>query len=328
MPRDWQALYASNRSAIRAARLPDPGLAAPGAPSGAPQPDRGLAVHVPAGLPAGVAVPLVCMLHGCSQDAAGFAAATRMNTLADRHGFVVVHPQQERGANQQGCWNWFDRAHQVRGRGEPARIAAIVGELAARGSRCRIDRRRIFVAGLSAGGAMAAVLAATYPDLFAAVAVHSGLPYGAAGSVPAAFEAMRRGAGDGVADGRAAHSAMGRHARVVPSLVIHGSADRTVAPVNAAGLLSQAMGANRLASPALRELDPSRPSSSSQGVAAGGLAYTEAEWTGPEGELLHGSLIVEGLGHAWSGGAPGGSFTDPRGPDASAAIWRFFDRVA
>ena len=151
-------------------------------------------VHTPADIEPGTAVPLVCMLHGCTQDAASFAAATRMNEAADRHGFIAVYPQQDRGENAQGCWNWFQRRHQARGAGEPASIAAVVRELIGTTSPLTIDPRRVFVAGLSAGGAMAAILGATYPDLFAAVAVHSGLAYGSATSVIAAFKAMARGA--------------------------------------------------------------------------------------------------------------------------------------
>jgi poly(hydroxyalkanoate) depolymerase family esterase len=330
MRTDPQALFAANRAAIRQAGLPDPGTVPAGRPRAGSQGRAGggprAEVHVPARA-AGAALPLVCMLHGCNQDAASFAAATRMNELADRHGFAVVYPQQQRNANQQGCWNWFDPAHQTRGGGEPAAIAAIVGELVGGSSGPSIDRGRVFVAGLSAGGAMAAILALTYPDVFAAVAVHSGLPYGVAGNVPGAFEVMRRGAASETGIGEAAHAAMGGHERPVPSLVIHGCADRTVAPLNGEQLLRQMMSANRLAAPALCDPDPARPARRSESAAGDRHAYTTSEWHDARGELLHQSLLVDGLGHAWSGGTPGGSFTDPRGPDASAAIWRFFDRV-
>ena len=195
------------------------------------------------------------MLHGCTQDAASFAAATLMNDAADRHGFVAVYPQQERGDNAQGCWNWFLPEHQARGAGEPASIAAIVRELMGTASPWAIDPRRVFVAGLSAGGAMAAILAATYPDLFAAVAVHSGLAYRSAATVGAAFTAMARGSEDAIGQGRAAHAAMGNHARAVPSIVVHGSADTRVAPVNADRVLQQSMAANRLAAPEADDLE-------------------------------------------------------------------------
>jgi poly(hydroxyalkanoate) depolymerase family esterase len=334
-PIDWRALYASNRAAIARAGVATSDLPAGTAVARRPaardertftvagQTRRAL-VHAPAGVEPRTALPLVCMLHGCTQDAASFAAATLMNDAADRHGFVVVYPQQERGDNPRCCWNWFLPEHQARGRGEPASIAAIVRELMGTASPWAIDPRRVFVAGLSAGGAMAAVMAATYPDLFAAVAVHSGLAYRSAADVGAALTAMARGSVDPVGGGRAAHAAMGRHARAVPSIVVHGSADATVAPVNADRVLQQSMAANRLAAPEAGDLDSARPTTTERGRVDGGRAYTRSRWTDSRGVLMHERLEVDGLGHAWSGGAPGGSYTDPRGPDATEAIWRFF----
>jgi poly(hydroxyalkanoate) depolymerase family esterase len=335
---DWRELYASNRAVIERAggtpgAAPD-GVGAPDKPGAwdqrtftvAGQTRRAL-VHSPAGVEPQTAVPLVCMLHGCTQDAASFAAATLMNDAADRHGFVAVYPQQERGDNPQGCWNWFLPEHQARGAGEPASIAAIIGELMGTASRWTIDTRRVFVAGLSAGGAMAAIMATVYPDLFAAVAVHSGLSYRSATTVGAAYTAMARGSEDPVAQGRAAHAAMGDHARAIPSIVVHGSADATVAPANADRVLEQSMTANRLAAPATCDLDIAHPTITSRGQIDGGHAYTRCQWTNRRGVLMHELLKVDGLGHAWSGGAPGGSYTDPRGPDATEAIWHFFAQV-
>ena len=332
---DWRELYASNRAVIERAR------GAPGErPTGvgavgsldtwhertftvAGQTRRAL-VHPPAGVEPQTAVPLVCLLHGCTQDAASFAAATLMNDAADRHGFVAVYPQQERGDNPQGCWNWFLPQHQTRGAGEPASIAAIIREFMGTASPWTIDTRRVFVAGLSAGGAMAAIMANVYPDLFAAVAVHSGLSYRSAGSMGAAFTAMARGAEDPLAQGRAAHAAMGHLARPVPTIVVHGSADRTVAPVNAEQVLQQSMTATGLAAPETCDLDIARPTTTVRDKVIDGLAYTRRQWTDRRGGLMHELLTVDGLGHAWSGGTPGGSHTDPRGPDATEAIWRFF----
>lgn len=340
-PIDWRELYAANRAVIEGAgagRSVPPGPSAPSVPPApgetrdattiiAGETRRHALVHVPPGLAPGAAVPLVCMLHGCTQDAASFAAATRMNDAADRHGFVVVYPQQERGENQGRCWNWFEPRHQARGAGEPASIAAIVRELVGTASPHAVDPARVFVVGLSAGGAMAAVLAATYPEVFAAVAVHSGLAYGAATSMGAAVTAMGRGTGDAAARGRAAHAAMGCLARPVPSIVIHGAADRTVARVNAREVLEQSMTANRLASPQTQELDVARPTSTVGDQVDGGHAFTRARWITRDGALMHELITVDGLGHAWSGGAPGGSFTDPRGPDATEAILGFFARA-
>jgi poly(hydroxyalkanoate) depolymerase family esterase len=274
---------------------------------------------VPAGLDPRTAAPLVCMLHGCTQDAASFAGATRMNAEADRHGFVVVYPQQGRADNPQGCWNWFVPEHQGREAGEPAWIAGAVREAAA-AAPATIDARRVFVAGLSAGGAMAAVLARAYPDVFAAAAVHSGLAPGSAANLGAALNAMARGAAGDAADAPGPRP----EGRVTPTMVVHGTADRTVAPANAEHVLRAAMRANELAAPGTGRLDPSRPSSTVRGQVDGGHAYLRSRWTDRHGALRHELLLVEGLGHAWSGGAAGGSFTDPQGPDATAAIWRFF----
>jgi poly(hydroxyalkanoate) depolymerase family esterase len=308
---DWRELYAHNQAVIHRAGVapsPLPAMRAPAASR------LRFDVHVPRGVEPGTAVPLVCMLHGCTQDAAGFAAATRMNEAADRHGFVVVYPEQDRGRNPQACWNWFLPEHQGRGAGEPAAIAATVREV----TGATIDRRRVFVVGLSAGGAMAAVLAATYPDLFAGVAVHSGLAYRSATSLGAAFAAMSRGAAGDVVE----------PARAVPSIVIHGTADETVAPINAHQVLAQSMAANALAAPHdCGDLDIARPATTSRGQLPGGHPYSRRRWTDAHGELMHELVEVQGLGHAWSGGAPGQPHSDPRGPSAADAIWRFFQEV-
>jgi poly(hydroxyalkanoate) depolymerase family esterase len=284
-------------------------------------------VHVPRGVDPSVPAAIVCMLHGCTQDPAAFAAATAMNATADRHGFVVVYPGQARSRNAQGCWNWFLPDHQQRGAGEPHLIAGIVGELLAREPAPKLDPARIFVAGLSSGGAMALTLAACYPDLFAAVAVHSGLPYRSAHDVGSAFAVMGGATANRPADGHAMHAAMGRHARAVPSLVLHGTADRTVAPGNARQILSQAMAANHLADPHTPAHDPRHPSHSERLHAPGGMSYTRSRWIDARGALMHESIEVDGLGHAWSGGVAGGSYTDPRGPSATEAIWAFFSQA-
>jgi poly(hydroxyalkanoate) depolymerase family esterase len=327
---DWRELYASNQALIdRAGGRSSEQPPAFRAPASLPVRSAGrtlrFVVHAPPGLEPQTAVPLMCMLHGCSQDAAGFAAATRMNDAADRHGFVVVYPQQDRGQNQQGCWNWFLPDHQARGAGEPAAIAATVQQVIGSTAPWTIDPRRVFVAGLSAGGAMAMILACTYPDLFSAVAVHSGLTYRSATDLSGAFAAMSRGAGRDASLGHAVHAAMGDRARPIPTMVIHGSADRTVAPVNADQLLTQAITANRLAAPeTCGDLDIARPSSTSRHRRDGGHAYVRSRWTDRRGALMHELLSVEELGHAWSGGTQGHSWSDPRGPDATEAIWQFF----
>jgi poly(hydroxyalkanoate) depolymerase family esterase len=352
-PIDWQDLYASNQAAIRAAGVPAlapagmpprmkaspaprlrshlPALPAPGVPARRPGMQHDALVHVPAGLDPTTAVPLVCMLHGCTQNAESFAAATRMNAEADRHGFVVVYPRQSQEANAQRCWNWFLPEHQERGAGEPAAIAATLRRLLGPDAKQAVDPARVFVAGLSSGGAMAAVVAYAYPDLVAAFAVHSGIAYRAATSMPAAFAAMSGGGADPTLHGGAAHAAMGQRARPVPSMVVHGTEDPTVAPVNAAQVLGQSMAANALAAPGAPAHDPARPTETEtgRGRQAGGHAFTTARWRDDEsGAVVHESLTVHGMGHAWSGGTQGGSHTDPRGPSATEAIWRFFAQVS
>jgi len=349
---DWQELYAQNRAAIQRSGVRWPqtmarpaGAAAAGGervvpgrhinlPGDVEAPGeyrtftvggraRQALVYAPPGLGVANAAPLVCMLHGCTQTATRFAAATKIRAAADRHGFAVLLPEQDRADNAMRCWNWFAPEHQERGRGEPSAIAAILTQLLA-DRELRIDRRRVFVCGLSSGGAMAAILAVTYPDLFSAAAIHSGLAYRSASDVRSAHAAMANGGGDPAAQGRAAYAAMGPRARAVPTMVIHGSDDRTVAAVNARLVLRQAMAANRLAAPDCRLLDEDHPDAVVTGQVHGGHAYTRTRWTDGRGAPMHELLLVDGLGHAWSGGLAGGSHTDPRGPDATDAIARFF----
>jgi poly(3-hydroxybutyrate) depolymerase len=175
---------------------------------------------------------------------------------------------------------------------------------------------------------MAAVMAATYPDVFAAAAVHSGLAYGCARDLPGAYQAMTQGGPDPEAQGIAAFVAMGRAARVVPVMVVHGSADQIVSGINAEHTVRQWMATNRLAAGGGYEPDFERPSAAVREHAAGGLAFTRRTWTDAAGRPVQAYLEVDGLGHAWSGGAPGGSYTEPRGPSASEAVWEFFARVS
>ena len=243
------------------------------------------------------ALPLVVMLHGCTQDPVDFAAGTRMNALARQHGCYVLYPAQSRKANPQGCWNWFKHSHQVRGRGEPALLAAMTREVMA---RHRIDSARVYVGGLSAGGAMAAILGETYPELFAAVGVHSGLAAGAAGDLPSALAAMRSGS--------AGRTAAGTRR---PTIVFHGDADATVHPSNGAQVIVASAEAN-----ANVEVE--------RGKVAGGRAYTRHVHRAPEGQVLAEHWVVHGSPHAWSGGSAEGTYTDRAGPDASAEMMRFF----
>jgi poly(hydroxyalkanoate) depolymerase family esterase len=256
---------------------------------------RGYKLYVPEAA-AGRDLSLVVMLHGCTQTAADFAAGTRMNELAERGGFLVAYPEQVAKANQRRCWNWFLPAHQRRDAGEPSLLAGITRQVM---ERHQVDPGRVFVAGLSAGGAMAAVLAATYPELYAAAGIHSGLAHGAAHDVQSAYAAMRQGPPAGTGD----------RGPSVPLIVFQGARDTTVAPANAAALLGPW---TRTATAEVTE----------------GPGWTRRAYRDRAGRVVAEWWTVHRLGHAWSGGSPEGSFADPEGPDASAELVRFFHAQA
>jgi len=250
---------------------------------------------------------LLVMLHGCRQTPEDFAIGTRMNQLADEHGFLVVYPAQSSAANPLNCWNWFAEKDQARDGGEPSLIAGITRQVAL---DHRIDARHIFVAGLSAGGAMAVILAVTHPELFAAVGVHSGLPYGAAHDSASALAAMR---GNGVPQSGTSSPA----SRVTPTIVFHGDYDTTVDVSNGIAIVDQAV------SRAERAVGPMQKTSRER-MSPGGRVYTTTVYHRPDTPSLVEYWVVHGAGHAWSGGSPLGSFTDATGPDASAQMVRFF----
>jgi poly(hydroxyalkanoate) depolymerase family esterase len=252
---------------------------------------RGYKLYVPSGY-TGQAVPLVVMLHGCTQTATDFAAGTHMNELAERDTFLVAYPEQTAKANGRRCWNWFLPAHQRRDAGEPSLLAGITRQVM---ETHRVDPGRVFVAGLSAGGAMAAVLAATYPDLYAAAGIHSGLVHGAAHDVPSAFAAMQQGPPAGTQGSGDS----------IPLIVFQGVRDTTVAPANAAALLSPW-------------------SSTATPETLTGPGWTRRIYRDRDGRVVAEWWMVDKLGHAWSGGSPEGSFTDAAGPDATAELVRFF----
>lgn len=255
-------------------------------------------LYVPRGY-RGQRVPLVVMLHGCTQSPDDFAAGTRMNDAADERDCLIAYPEQLSAANKSKCWNWFSTADQQRGTGEPALIAGITREIM---SRYAVDPVRVHVAGLSAGGAAAAIMGATYPDLFASIGVHSGLACGAARDLPSALAAMREGArtrGSGPA-------------RPVPAIVFHGDADKVVHPLNAEDVVAQSSSGARLK----KQVQTGR--------VPGGHGFTRAVYLDERGSETLEHWTIHGAGHAWSGGSPQGSFTDPRGPDATREMLRFF----
>jgi poly(hydroxyalkanoate) depolymerase family esterase len=260
-------------------------------------------LYVPGGY-CGQPVPLVVMLHGCTQSPDDFAAGTRMNLAAEGQTCLVAYPGQTSAANGQKCWNWFKSTEQRRDGGEPALIASMTREIM---QEYAVDPRRIFVAGLSAGGAAAAVLGQTYPDLFAAIGVHSGLACGAARDMQSGFMAMQQGSPGTMTE---AHS--GTRRRPVPVIVFHGDRDSTVNPRNGDAVVAQAAAGLALTTHTRR------------GRVPGGHAYSLHVQTTMTGQTMSEQWIVHGAGHAWSGGSPAGSFTDPKGPDATREILRFF----
>lgn len=250
-------------------------------------------------------MPLVVMLHGCTQSPDDFAAGTQMNKLAEEHGCLVVYPAQSSSANISRCWNWFNAQDQHRDRGEPTLIAGITRQVM---GDYAVDPQRVFIAGLSAGGAAAAVMSATYPDLYAAVGVHSGLAHGAATDMPSAFAAMRNG-GTVTAQER-------RSGRLVPTIVFHGDQDSTVHPRNGDQVIAQA----RASGPA--ELQPT--ATVLRGQAPGGRSFSRTLHADPDGRSVLEQWVIHGAGHAWAGGSTAGSYTDPEGPDAGREMLRFF----
>jgi len=262
---------------------------------------------------------VVVMLHGCTQSADDFAAGTRMNLLADQHGFLVIYPEQTAQANPARCWNWFQPPDQQRGAGEPAVVAGIVAEVARQQGA---DLGRVFVAGLSAGAAMAVVLGETYPDVFAGVGAHSGLPYGSAHDVPSAMAAMKGGRSGMPALTPAAGGA-GRPPRQavqpVPVIVFHGDRDHTVQHANGEHIVQQARRAHGASASSAGLTETTQT-----GVAAGGRRFSRTVHADPQGQARIERWTLHGAGHAWSGGDARGTYTDAAGPDASAEMVRFF----
>jgi poly(hydroxyalkanoate) depolymerase family esterase len=250
----------------------------------------------------GQPLPLVVMLHGCTQSPDDFAAGTRMNFIGEEQTCLVVYPAQRSEANHAKCWNWFRAADQQRGSGEPSLIAGITRQIM---RDYAVDPKRVYVGGLSAGAAAAAIMGATYRDLYAAIGVHSGLACGAAIDLPSAFVAMRQGGGSD-------HKVIPGDEPPVPTIVFHGDRDTAVHPNNGDQILEQSM---RMTSTQKKV---------HRGRVPGGHAYTRTIHTDASGHRIFEHWNIHGAGHAWSGGSPAGSYTDPRGPDATREMMRFF----
>jgi poly(hydroxyalkanoate) depolymerase family esterase len=272
-------------------------------------------LHVPSSYDGTKPMPLVVMLHGCTQDANDSARGTRLNERAEADSFMVVYPEQPAAANPLKCWNWFDAQHQARDSGEPAIIAGITREVM---STHRIDEKRVFLGGISAGAAMANIVAINHPELFAALALHSGIEFKAATSVLEARKAMNEGGPDPVEQGKAAHAAMGERARVIPVLIVQGAQDKSVPPLHTAQLarqwltIAEVLGA--------RGTDPE----TTRAESASGSHFSREVFSDAQKRVLVETIVVDELAHAWSGGAADGTFTDPKGPDATAEMLRFF----
>ena len=263
---------------------------------------------------------MVVMLHGCRQDADSFGGLTRMNGIADRDNFVVLYPEQRRLANSLRCWNWFSRSAQT-GAGEAAILADMIRSLA---DDHHVDTKRIYIAGLSAGAAMANNLAVCHADLFAACALHSGMAFGAASSSHSAMKAMQQGAlADAHEVGKRAFILSRGKTSAMPAMVIHGEQDEVVNPVNAGQTVSQFAVMNELLTEEEHGQSGEPRETSSINRVNSGYQYetTDVEYGG---RLVIRKVMVAGLGHAWSGGSDHYHYSDPRGPNASELICDFF----
>ena len=245
----------------------------------------------------GAPAPLVVMLHGCTQDPDDFARGTRMNVLAEETGCLVVYPAQSRQANPSRCWNWFNNVDQQRGQGEPSIIAGITRQVM---QEYAVDSNQVYVAGLSAGGAMATIMGTLYPELYAAVGVHSGLPFASAHDLPSALAAMK-------GDFQRRHQA----GKPIPIIVFHGDQDKTVHPANGDQLMVHAR-------------DNTDAMAVEPGHVPDGHAFTRTTHKRADGKVHAEHWVIHGAGHAWSGGSAHGSYTDGKGPDASREMLRFF----
>lgn len=281
-------------------------------------------VYTPANYQVGTAVPLIVVLSGCTVDASTLAADTGMNALADQKQFIVAYLQQMFFNNPSLCWNFFLPANQYRGLGEAAEIAGITQTVEGNSSRWTINRHRVYITGISAGGAMAVNMGVTYPDLYAAIGVHSGVEYQAVTAF--SLTASVTGGPPPVLQGDLAYQVMGSRARVVPTIDIQGTADLVVWPVNGDQVIQQWMETDENASGGTYQANFDHPSTTTQGQVPGGHSYTVSTWKNTSGQEVEEYWVVNGMGHAWSGGS--GLWGDPEGPSANLAMYTFFMRFS
>ncbi len=277
--------------------------------------ELGYRLYLPSGSSRRDSLALIVMLHGCRQDPLSFAEGTRMNKLAEEGRCAVLYPEQSRHSNPLRCWNWFEPAS-LAGQGEAALIARLIDQVTVRRP---IDPRRVYVVGMSAGGAMACVLGVRHSRLFAACAIHSGVMYGAASSPMQALDAMRSGASAGSIDeARRVVCEAGESEVMVPTFVIHGDRDTTVNPVNADEIIEQLKARAKCIDPRAGEM----LACGERCIDGGGRTYRQQDYT-QRGRIMLRKVLVEGLGHAWSGGDARFEFNDANGPDASRLILDF-----
>lgn len=292
---------------------------------------RNYSLWVPATYDKRKPTPLVMMLHGCMQNAENLAAISGMNLVADKNNFLVVYPEQTKEANPLRCWNWFDAKHQTRDSGEPALLAAIVEKVRASHN---VDTRRTYVAGISAGAAMAVVMGATYPDLFSGLGVMAGLAFKSATTVEAGLAAMKQGGPDPKQLGLLAFAAKGNFPggkiiRRMPVIVFHGDADPYLALVNADQVIAQWAKTNDYFDDGKdNESVKSEPFQTLEGSVSSGHSYIRSVYGDRSDRRLLEKWIVKGLGHAWSGSPTAMPYADPKGPNASEEMWRFFGETS
>ncbi|HEU4963493.1 MAG TPA: PHB depolymerase family esterase [Bacilli bacterium] len=279
-------------------------------------------VYVPSSYQSGTSVPLMVMLHGCLQDPDDFAAGTRMNDLAEEKGFLVLYPEMNVYSNPNMCWNWFYDYNQHRASGEPAIIKGMVDQV--KGAYA-IDNNKVYVAGLSAGAAMATIMGATYPDVFHGVGVAAGVEYNAANTAGGGITAMSYGGPSPDSTGYDAYYEMGSNKRRMPVIVFHGTSDSAVAPINATQVVGQwAQTNDYIDDGSNNDSMNATADSTTSGTVTGGRSYTHYVYKDQNGSGLIEYYKVSGMEHAWSGGSSNGSYTDPYGPDATRIMWNFF----